>query len=81
LPFLNDELRSKLLLDGTSPALSAHFESSVPGLYFVGLASAATFGPLTRFAHGAGFTARNLSAHLHRRQPRPTVAGLANAHT
>lgn len=81
LPFLNDALRSKLLLDGTSPALSAHFESSVPGLYFVGLASAATFGPLTRFAHGAGFTARNLSAHLRRRQPRPTVAGLANAHT
>ncbi len=81
LPFLDGALRAKLKLDGTSPALSAHFESSVPGLYFVGLASAATFGPLTRFAHGAGFTARNLSTHLHRRQPRPIVAGLANAPT
>lgn len=81
LPFLDDALRTRVVLDGTSPALSAHFESSVPGLYFVGLASAATFGPLTRFAHGAGYTARNLSAHLHRRAVRPTVAGLANAHT
>lgn len=69
LPFLNPALRSQIKLAGASPALSGHFESSVPGLYFVGLLSAATFGPLTRFAHGAGFTARNISAHLRRRRP------------
>jgi thioredoxin reductase len=68
LPFLDDALRSQIALEGTSPALSRNFESSVPGLYFVGLLSAVTFGPLTRFAHGAGFTARNISAHLRRRR-------------
>jgi cation diffusion facilitator CzcD-associated flavoprotein CzcO len=66
LPFLDDALRSQIRQEGTSPALSANFESSVRGLYFVGVASAATFGPLTRFAHGAGYTARRLSAHLRR---------------
>lgn len=68
LPFLDEALRSQIVLEGTSPALSRNFESSVPGLYFVGLLSAVTFGPLTRFAHGAGFTARNISAHLRRRR-------------
>ena len=67
LPFLSDALLSQVRLEGTSPALSRNFESSVPGLYFVGLPSAMTFGPLTRFAHGAGYTARKLTAHLRRR--------------
>jgi cation diffusion facilitator CzcD-associated flavoprotein CzcO len=68
LPFLNDSLRSEVRLENNWPALSRHFESSVPGLYFVGLSAALTFGPLTRFAHGAGYTARNLSRHLIGRQ-------------
>lgn len=67
LPFLNDALRTQLRVEGEYPALSRYFESSVPDLYFVGLPSAGTFGPLTRFAHGAGYTARKLSAHLRRR--------------
>ncbi len=66
LPFLSDSIRAEVRLEGNWPALSRHFESSVPGLYFVGLPSALTFGPLTRFAHGAGFTARRLSRHLAR---------------
>jgi cation diffusion facilitator CzcD-associated flavoprotein CzcO len=66
LPFLDDAMRSQIALEGTSPALSRHFESSVPGLYFVGLPSASTFGPLTRFAHGAGFTARRICTVLDR---------------
>ncbi|HEY2675365.1 MAG TPA: NAD(P)/FAD-dependent oxidoreductase [Steroidobacteraceae bacterium] len=68
LPFLNEALRSTMHLEGSYPALSRSFESSVPGLYFVGLPSAGTFGPLTRFAHGAGYTARKLSAHLRARR-------------
>ena len=44
--------------------LSANFESSVPSLYFVGLASANTFGPVMRFTLGAGYTARRLAWHL-----------------
>jgi cation diffusion facilitator CzcD-associated flavoprotein CzcO len=68
LPFLNDSIRAQVRLEANWPALSRQFESSVPGLYFVGLPSALTFGPLTRFTHGAGFTARRLSKHLRGRQ-------------
>ena len=41
--------------------LSSSFESSVRGLYFVGVAAANSFGPVLRFAYGAGFAARNLT--------------------
>jgi cation diffusion facilitator CzcD-associated flavoprotein CzcO len=47
-----------------SPRLSPTFESTVPGLHFVGLAAAPTFGPVMRFVYGAGFTARRLTAAL-----------------
>ena len=47
-----------------TPILSRNFEASVPGLYFVGPASANSFGPLARFACGAGFTAKRLARHL-----------------
>jgi len=49
-----------------APMLSQDFESSVPGLYFVGLASAYCFGPVMRFMYGAGYTAHRLSKHLSR---------------
>jgi sulfite reductase beta subunit-like hemoprotein len=44
--------------------LSANFESSVPGLYFVGVAAANSFGPLLRFALGAGFCSSQVASHL-----------------
>ena len=47
-----------------APVLSTNFESSIPGLYVVGLASAASFGPLCRFAFGAQFTSGRISSHL-----------------
>jgi hypothetical protein len=64
LPFMADDLCGQILTAGDAPVLSRHFECSVPGLYWVGLASANSFGPLTRFAFGARFTARRLSRHL-----------------
>lgn len=48
------------------PDLSAGFESSVPGLYLVGLASAATFGPSMRFVFGSAFAAPTVAARLPR---------------
>jgi hypothetical protein len=54
--------------------LSSSFESSVPGLYFVGLAANNTFGPLMRFAYGAGFTAERVSKALARLRMRPVAA-------
>jgi cation diffusion facilitator CzcD-associated flavoprotein CzcO len=62
--FLQDDLRQQIRNIDDTPVLSTNFESSVKGLYIVGLASANSFGPLTRFAYGAKFTARRLTRHL-----------------
>lgn len=64
LSFLEEPLRKEIRSVEDAPILSTQFESSAPGLYFVGAASANSFGPLTRFAFGAGFTARRISKHL-----------------
>jgi thioredoxin reductase len=47
-----------------APVLSRSFETSVPGLYIVGPAAAASFGPLLRFAAGAGFAATQVTHRL-----------------
>jgi hypothetical protein len=64
LSFLSKELRSLLRSVNLTPILSAEFQSSVPGLYFVGLAAANTFGPAMRFLVGVRFTARLLARHF-----------------
>jgi thioredoxin reductase len=64
LAFLDERLRHSIRAADDTPVLGRSFESSVPGLYFVGVASANTFGPLTRFACGAEFTATRLAKHL-----------------
>jgi thioredoxin reductase len=64
LHFMDSDLQSEIQAVEHTPVLSSNFESSVPGLYFVGASAANTFGPLLRFAFGAGFTARRLSRHL-----------------
>lgn len=64
LPFLDPALVERTKTVEGAPILNRNFESSVPGLYYVGLASANSFGPLVRFAFGAGFTARRLTRHL-----------------
>jgi thioredoxin reductase len=66
LQFLDPELRGRILTTERAPALSDTFESSVSGLYFVGVSAASTFGPLMRFAYGSDFAARHLSSHLSR---------------
>ena len=67
LPFLNEPLLSRINAVQGTPILSANFESSVPGLYFVGAIAANTFGPVLRFACGADFAARRVTQHLSRR--------------
>jgi cation diffusion facilitator CzcD-associated flavoprotein CzcO len=64
LPFLSKEIRGQLRSAAFTPILSAEFQSSVPGLYFVGLPAANTFGPLMRFLLGARYTARRLARHF-----------------
>jgi len=64
IAFLSEDLRAQLRCFDGEPVLSANFESSVPELYFVGLASSLTFGPLMRFALGARYTARRIAWRL-----------------
>ena len=66
LSFMTDHLRSLLRTEGQAPALSSNFESSVPGLFFVGPASMNSFGPVVRFVYGARYTALRISKHLAR---------------
>jgi hypothetical protein len=67
LPFLDDALLSRINAVQGTPILSANFESSMPGLYFVGAIAANTFGPVLRFACGAEFAAPRVARHLSRR--------------
>jgi thioredoxin reductase len=64
LQFLDEALRHEIDRIERSPKLNATFESSVPGLRFVGAASAMSFGPLFRFVVGADFTARTIARHI-----------------
>ena len=64
LSLLDPALASVVATLDRSPTLSRNFESTVPGLYFVGTPSAYSFGPMFRFACGAGYTARRLTSHL-----------------
>src|SRR5690606_37138484 len=70
LTFLTPELRARVTVRHGSPVLRRDFESSMPGLYFTGLAAASAFGPVMRFVHGADFTARPTSHHVVRRMAR-----------
>jgi thioredoxin reductase len=64
LKFLDESLRSQIRTVEDSPFLTTNFETSVPGLYMIGLSSANSFGPVARFAFGAGFTSKRISKHV-----------------
>lgn len=64
LKFLSDGIREKIETIENNVVLKNNFESSIPGLYFIGLAASNSFGPMLRFAVGAGFTAKHLSRRL-----------------
>jgi thioredoxin reductase len=61
LKFVSSEICSALEVVGGAPVLSSRFESSVPNLYFAGITAANSFGPVMRFAFGAGFAARTIT--------------------
>jgi hypothetical protein len=80
LTFLSSEIRSQLKSVASTPVLSSNYESSLPGLYFVGIAAANSFGPVMRFAFGADFAARTVTSALvktlSRKQERIAVRGV-----
>jgi hypothetical protein len=65
--FLSEDLlRAVAQVDGY-PQLSTTFESSTPGLYFLGAPAAWSFGPLMRFVAGTAWAAQALARGLERR--------------
>ncbi len=64
LEFLDPNLRSSIARLERAPRLSDTFETSTPGLRFIGPASAMSFGPLFRFVIGADYAARTVSSFL-----------------
>jgi thioredoxin reductase len=73
LEFLEDSLLRRLAHVNHSPTLSTRFESSVEGLFFVGPIAANSFGPLMRFAFGAGFASRRVTPALRRLVRSPSL--------
>jgi thioredoxin reductase len=72
LDYLDPELRQKIAREGgRAPLLSSSWETSVPGLFIVGIASAPSFGPVMRFMFGAKHVARLLARKSPARTKRP----------
>jgi thioredoxin reductase len=64
LKFLDSEILDRIHRIEAAPNLNINFESSVPGLHFIGPLSFMCFGPLFRFVTGAEVTARRLARRL-----------------
>ena len=64
LRFLDPTLRSRLRTLGGAPALSTGFQSSVPGLHFLGMSAATSFGPVMRFVVGTEVANPMLARYL-----------------
>jgi cation diffusion facilitator CzcD-associated flavoprotein CzcO len=67
---LSTALRGELARIGGAPKLGRGFQSSVPGLYFVGAAAAASFGPVSRFVSGTNYTGAAVACHIARAERR-----------
>jgi len=79
LQFLPEALRSRLQTLVGSPVVGRDYQSSVPGLFFVGTAVAPTMGPVMRFVfgtwHAAPVVARKLAGASGRKlQPAVTAS-------
>jgi thioredoxin reductase len=74
LRFIGPELMQRLYCADHTPVLSPHFETSIPGLFTVGITASNSFGPLLRFAYGAGFASHRLANFLLKTATRPTIA-------
>jgi cation diffusion facilitator CzcD-associated flavoprotein CzcO/predicted ATP-grasp superfamily ATP-dependent carboligase len=68
LPFLDPALLSQIRTHTTigTPLLDGSYQSTAPGLYFVGYPAGLSFGPVMRFVFGAGFAARAVARRLAR---------------
>jgi len=63
-PFLPTELSQRLSLVNGFPKLGSGFESSIPGLHFLGAPSSWNYGPVMYFVCGTDFAARRLARYI-----------------
>ena len=70
-PFLAPGLAAAIDVEGGYPRLRTGFESSVPGLHFVGAPAAITFGPIMRFVVGTWYAAPSVTRRVLGRWHRP----------
>lgn len=76
LSFLNPQLRMRLRTLARTPQVGPDFQSSVPGLFFVGALVAPSHGPVMRFVYGADYAVRRVSGRIAGMSARRTrVAG------
>jgi thioredoxin reductase len=64
IPFIERDLAARIARIDRGPRVDSHFQTSVPGLYFVGPATALSFGPLVRFISGARDASRSVARHI-----------------
>jgi FAD-dependent urate hydroxylase len=72
-PFLSSQVVEKIERVGGFPVLDDGFETSLPGMHFVGAAAAWSFGPLMRFVAGTEFASPAVAHRILRakdRQPK-----------
>jgi thioredoxin reductase len=67
--FLPPSLLGRIEQVAGYPVLGAGFQSSVPGLHFVGATAAHSYGPIMRFVVGSAFTGREVTRHVTGRSP------------
>ena len=65
-PFLAPEMLARVRRVDGLPVLDPGFQSSVPGLHFVGAPAVHSFGPLLRFVAGTEFAARRVTLAMTR---------------
>ncbi len=70
-PFLDRSVVERLALRSGYPVLGPGFESSVPGLHFVGTVAAMSFGPINRFVVGTWYAAPVIARAASGRRQRP----------
>ncbi len=64
LNFLPNNLKSRIRHRKHMPVVSRNFESSVPGLYFLGAITEHLYGPSMKFMIGSHYAAKRLAAAL-----------------
>ncbi|MGO9501942.1 MAG: NAD(P)-binding domain-containing protein [Streptosporangiaceae bacterium] len=64
LSFLDEQLQAGVRTLAGSSVVDHDYQSSVPGLYFIGPAVAPTFGPVMRFVFGSKYPAAAVSRQL-----------------